>query len=96
METVDNPTPEVTAPAATPKTPKAPAEAKTWQARLAVEAKDLKGNILKLQDFFANPDWLKVEPAQQELMKRQYTFMELYLGVLEERLALVKQAEAKE
>jgi hypothetical protein len=96
MTTPETQAPDAAAPAATPKQSKAAAEPKTWQGRLAVEAKDLKGNILKLQDFFANPDWVKVEPAQQELMKRQYTFMELYLGVLEERLALVNQAEAKE
>jgi hypothetical protein len=57
------------------------------QQRVVAEKADLDDRMGKLDAFIAqNPMFLKLDPAEQERLTRQYRYMEQYSRVLGERI----------
>lgn len=62
-------------------------EAKTWDARVKVELKELREKIDALHKFTNSDQRISLSKRHAELLIRQYTCMLEYADILQERLA---------
>lgn len=60
-----------------------------FKVRLVNEHFELTEKIGKLKPFITSENFQKVEPKQQELLKKQVVAMEEYADILQERLELL-------
>lgn len=57
------------------------------EERVVTERNELHDKFSKLSAFLDNPKFLEIDEAEQRRLKQQWGYMELYLDVLDQRIA---------
>lgn len=67
-----------------------------WQERVIEERAELKAKIKSLGAMFGTPTYKKLRRFEKIALSRQFKAMDVYLGILDERISVFEEAPCSE